>query len=92
LREATVLLSVADNGRPILGGSYGAGRTVLVGVPSDVEGLRGSDPGAAKEWRLALREVLGGLMAEGARVTGFDRAGWYVLEHPVLEHSVKGLI
>jgi predicted GNAT superfamily acetyltransferase len=49
--------------------------------------LRRSDPRAAKEWRIALREVLGGLLADGARVTGFDRAGWYMLEHPV-----KGLI
>ncbi|WP_328326625.1 GNAT family N-acetyltransferase [Kribbella sp. NBC_00382] len=87
LREATILLGVGDDGRPVVGGSYDARGTVLVGVPGDVEGLRGSDPGAAKEWRLALREVLGGLMADGARVTGFDRAGWYVLEHPV-----KGLI
>lgn len=87
LREATILLGVADNGRPVVGGSYDVRGTVLVGVPGDVERLRGTDPGAAKEWRLALREVLGGLMAEGARVTGFDRAGWYVLEHPV-----KGLI
>jgi hypothetical protein len=27
-----------------------------------------------------VREVLGGLMAEGAEVTGFDRTGWYVVE------------
>jgi hypothetical protein len=28
------------------------------------------------------------LLADGARVTGFDRAGWYVLEQPALEQSV----
>ncbi|MFI5713108.1 GNAT family N-acetyltransferase [Kribbella sp. NPDC051620] len=82
LREATILLAVSSTGRPVAGGSGGDGGTVLVGVPADVEGLRGSDPGAAKEWRLVLREVLGGLMADGARVTGFDRAGWYVVERP----------
>jgi predicted GNAT superfamily acetyltransferase len=87
LREATILLGAGENGRPVLGETYGGGGTVLVGVPADVEGLRVSDPGAAKEWRLALREVLGGLLADGVRVTGFDRAGWYVLEHPV-----KGLV
>jgi predicted GNAT superfamily acetyltransferase len=87
LREATIALGVGDDGRPVAGGSYGVGGTVLVAVPADIEGLRGSDPGAAKDWRLALREVLGGLLADGARVTGFDRAGWYMLEHPV-----KGLI
>jgi predicted GNAT superfamily acetyltransferase len=52
---------------------------VLVAVPSDIERLRHHDPGRAAAWRSALREVLGGLMADGARVTGFDRAGWYVL-------------
>ncbi|GAA0923708.1 hypothetical protein GCM10009554_02000 [Kribbella koreensis] len=82
LREATVLLTSGSDGRPVVGESAGDGGTVLVGVPADVEGLRGNDPGAAKEWRLVLREVLGGLMADGARVTGFDRAGWYVVERP----------
>ncbi len=59
----------------------GAGRDdgmLLVAVPADIEGLRSTDPGVAKAWRTAVREVLGGLLAEGASVTGFDRAGWYV--------------
>jgi predicted GNAT superfamily acetyltransferase len=66
------------------GGDPVAGRcdtpTVLVAVPTDVEALRGVNPGRAKEWRIAVREVLGGLLAAGARVTGFDRGGWYVVE------------
>jgi predicted GNAT superfamily acetyltransferase len=45
-----------------------------------VEALRLKDPGAAKAWRIAVREVLGGLLAGGARVTGFARDGWYVVE------------
>ncbi|MEU0567883.1 GNAT family N-acetyltransferase [Nonomuraea sp. NPDC005983] len=53
------------------------GRTVLVGTPGDVETLRRRDPGAAKAWRQAVREVLGGLMREGARVTGFTGQGEY---------------
>lgn len=54
--------------------------TVLVAVPRDVEALRRHDFGAAKEWRIAVRDVLGGLLAQGARVTGFDRDGCrYVL-------------
>jgi predicted GNAT superfamily acetyltransferase len=77
LPEATIILSADEDGRPV--SAAGAG-TVLVGVPADVEGLRQTDPAAAKEWRLALREVLGGLLADGARVAGFDRAGWYVLD------------
>ncbi|MFJ3365701.1 GNAT family N-acetyltransferase [Streptomyces anthocyanicus] len=53
--------------------------TLLVAVPPDIERLRLTAPGRAKDWRSALREVLGTLMAEGARVTGFDRTGWYIL-------------
>jgi predicted GNAT superfamily acetyltransferase len=53
---------------------------VLVGVPADIEGLREQDPALAGAWREALREVLGGLLAGGARVQGFDRTGWYVVE------------
>ncbi|TDW14259.1 GNAT family N-acetyltransferase [Kribbella kalugense] len=76
---ATVALACGEDGRP-QDGSKGSGGPVLVGVPPDVEGLRRTDPGAAKAWRTALREVLGGLLADGAVVTGFDRSGWYVLE------------
>ena len=57
-------------------------QTLLVAIPADIEGLRLSDPGCAKDWRIAVREVLGALLADGARVTGFDRAGWYVLHRP----------
>jgi predicted GNAT superfamily acetyltransferase len=82
LSEATIALGQTEDGRPLLGDARDGG-TVLVAVPGDVEGLRSTDPAAAKEWRAALREVLGGLLADGARVTGFDRAGWYVLEGAV---------
>jgi predicted GNAT superfamily acetyltransferase len=76
---ATVALACGADGWPAVGGPAGDG-VVLVAVPPDVEGLRRTDPGAAKAWRAALREVLGGLLADGARVTGFDRAGWYIVE------------
>ena len=54
-------------------------RTVLVAIPADAERLRVTDPGAAAAWRTAVRDTLGELMAAGGRVTGFDRAGWYVI-------------
>lgn len=75
---AVVALEASAAGGPIVRPAYG--RTVLVGVPGDVEGLREQDPGLAGAWREALREVLGGLLAGGARVQGFDRSGWYVVE------------
>lgn len=75
---AAIALGVSAHGFPALG-TLDA-RTLLVAVPPDIEGLRLSDPGCGKDWRLAVRDVLGGLMADGARVTGFDPAGWYVLD------------
>jgi predicted GNAT superfamily acetyltransferase len=52
---------------------------LLVGVPADIEAMRLSDPARAAAWRTALRDVLSPLIAGGARVTGFDRSGWYVV-------------
>jgi predicted GNAT superfamily acetyltransferase len=73
-----VALGISEAGMPVNGTS--AGHTVLVAVPSDIETLRATNPAAANEWRHAVRDVLGGLLAEGARVTGFDKSGWYVVE------------
>lgn len=73
-----VALQVSASGGPLLGPA--AGPTVLVGVPADIESLRDVDPACAAEWRLALREVLGGLLSLGARVRAFDRTGWYVVD------------
>lgn len=77
---AAVALDRGPSGGPVTGTF--ASSTLLVAVPADIERLRLAAPGAAKDWRAALREVLGGLMAEGAHVTGFDRSGWYILRRP----------
>jgi predicted GNAT superfamily acetyltransferase len=50
----------------------------LVAVPPEVETLRRSNPGRAVAWRLAVREALSG----GARVRGFAKEGWYVVDGP----------
>lgn len=69
------------DGRPEVG-SIDA-ETVLIGLPEDIETLRRQDPGAARAWRLAVRHTLGGLLAEGARVAGFDtRCGYIVHRAP----------
>ncbi|MFG1942733.1 GNAT family N-acetyltransferase [Nonomuraea sp. NPDC048826] len=65
-------------GRPVV--KTAGERAVLVATPADIETMRRLDPGAAREWRLATRETLGGLMAAGARVTGFTSHGEYVVE------------
>jgi predicted GNAT superfamily acetyltransferase len=77
-RGASAALRRGDRGDPVAGPSDAA--TVLVAVPQDVAALRVEDQGLAREWRAAMREVLGGLLAGGARVTGFDRGGWYVVQ------------
>jgi predicted GNAT superfamily acetyltransferase len=74
---AQVALDQDADGLPVAGTA--AAPVLLVRVPDDVEGLRASDPAAASRWRHAVREVLGGLLAEGAAVTGFARPGCYVL-------------
>jgi predicted GNAT superfamily acetyltransferase len=67
----------------------GAG-TALVRVPDDIDAVRRGDSAAARRWRGAVREVLGGLLAGGGQVTGFDRSGWYVVERgrPAAEEAL----
>jgi len=81
-RGAVVALSADEAGLPVSGlpAAGGAGsRRFLVGVPADIEAMRLTHPGQAAAWRAALRDVLSPLMAAGARVTGFDRSGWYAV-------------
>ena len=59
----------------------GAQRTVCA-TPPDIEKLRRTDPAAAARWRPALRSALGSSLADGYRISGFTRAGWYLLEKP----------
>lgn len=77
---AVVALAASPLGRPVAGALDGD--TSLVAVPADIESLRATDPGLAKEWRTAVREVLVPLMSGGARISGFDRAGWYIVRRP----------
>ncbi|MFD7154945.1 GNAT family N-acetyltransferase [Kribbella sp. NPDC059898] len=74
----SVALGITALGRPAAGRVDG--RVVRVAVPPDIEALRSTDPEAAAEWRAAVRDVLGGLLADGARIRGFDRSGWYVVD------------
>lgn len=76
-RGAVVAVGTSARGAPVPGPLDG--EVCLVAVPGDVEAVRAADPGLAGEWRLAVREALATLMGTGGRVTGFDRAGWYVV-------------
>ncbi|MFD7662099.1 GNAT family N-acetyltransferase [Streptomyces sp. NPDC059788] len=58
--------------------------TVLIDLPDDIEALRRTDPGAAQAWRRAVRQTLGGLLAEGARVVGLHERRRYVVQRPTI--------
>lgn len=75
---AVVALDHDASGGPVIGSRDG--RLLLVGVPPDIERLRAQDRALSLAWRLAVREVLGGLLTEGAVITGFARTGWYVVD------------
>lgn len=74
---ADVLLAISDVGRPER--QPASGEQVVVAVPADIEALRSTDPGAAKDWRIAVRETLTELLGTGARITGFDRSRGYLV-------------
>ena len=75
---AVIGLAAGVDGVPMAGPT--TGRTVLLQVPHDIQELRAQTPWLAGQWRRALRDTLGTLVDEGATVTGFDRAGWYVVD------------
>ncbi|MGW4637273.1 GNAT family N-acetyltransferase [Sphaerisporangium sp. NPDC004334] len=75
-----VMALAEEDGRPARGSPDG--RTLLVGTPRDIETLRPRDPATARAWRHAVRDVLGGLLEDGARVTGFTAGGHYIVERP----------
>jgi predicted GNAT superfamily acetyltransferase len=76
--EAAAVLVVGPDGAPDAR-TVGA-RRVLVAVPPDVERMRTERPDLARSWRAAVRDVLGGLLADGGRVAGFTRSGQYLVE------------
>lgn len=77
-RTAPPVLSQDRSGRPVVTSSDAS--EVLVTVPVGIETLRHRDPDLAGSWRLAVRDVLGGLLSEGGQVDAFDRvAGGYIV-------------
>ncbi|MER7210955.1 GNAT family N-acetyltransferase [Streptosporangium sp. NPDC000239] len=71
---AVTVLDEAGTVRP------GGGAPLLrCATPPDIERLRVDEPGEARHWRAALGGVLGAAFADGYRITGFTRSGWYLL-------------
>jgi predicted GNAT superfamily acetyltransferase len=78
---ATVLLSVGPDGAPVVGGPVPTGGPILLGIPTDIEQVRRTDPATALAWRYELRAAMSSLTSDSAwQVTGFARQGWYLLE------------
>jgi len=50
-----------------------------VEIPTDIDGLRATDPTLAARWREAVRAVLPELIAAGRRLIDFDESGAYVV-------------
>lgn len=48
-------------------------------IPTDIDGLRATDPALAARWREALRTVLPELVAAGRPVIDFDQSGAHVV-------------
>lgn len=80
--DVCAALTPSPSGAPVVAPepARAAAPLLLVQVPPDIEAMRRDDASLALEWRLALREVLGELIGEDARVTGFSRSGAYVVE------------
>lgn len=74
---AVTAVGLGADGGPVVGRLDGA--VSLVAVPRDISLLRSTDPELAHRWRTTVRDVLSELLADGARITGFDRSGWYVV-------------
>ncbi len=55
---------------------------VSLDIPSDIETLRGQDAALAGRWRLALRDSLTALIADGWVLDTCLKGGTYVLHHP----------
>lgn len=68
-----------DDGQPLATDPAPQSPVRLVRVPADIETLRRADPERAMRWRLAVRELLGGLMDAGWTVTGASKDGYYVV-------------
>lgn len=75
---SAAILSVGRRDEPLMKTS--SSRVLLCQVPEDIVAIRRSNPTLAREWRMAVREALGGSMKSGYRIKGATRSGWYVLE------------
>jgi predicted GNAT superfamily acetyltransferase len=75
--EGCVVLHTDDNGAPVT--AEPNGDVLLAWVPEDIVRIREQSRERATAWRLALRDTLGGALADGYRAETISRDGWLVL-------------
>lgn len=80
LGEAFAMLAASTSGAPERHEAPADSVQLTLEIPTDIERLRRENAPLSREWRIALRETLPELLDAGWRVTGFDRAGRYVME------------
>lgn len=75
-------VSVSATDRPVVAAEreWRSARLVTIQLPADISALRRDDAELAREWRQAVRAVLGDLMDDGWQVIGFSRDEGYVVE------------
>lgn len=83
--EPVPALIIDPDGLPVLRPELITDAPVELIIPTDIETMRRTDPAAALQWRMALRESLGSLLSDGWTVSGFRRSGGYLLTPPTGE-------
>ena len=75
-------VSVSATDRPVVAAEreWRSARLVTIQLPADISALRCDDAELAREWRQAVRAVLGDLLDDGWQVIGFSRDEGYVVE------------
>jgi predicted GNAT superfamily acetyltransferase len=71
-------LSIGDDGEPLEGNADGP--VLLVATPPDIEAMRRTDPALARSWRSASRQILRGLLDDGAEVVGFEQGAYVIVK------------
>jgi predicted GNAT superfamily acetyltransferase len=73
------LANVLDHGPDSLPVLLESDGTLWCRAPKDIVALRSSNPDAAAQWRVLLREIFESAFASGRRASGVTRGGWYRL-------------
>ena len=79
---AVDVLTVGDAGGPRVASSHQAASLALAQLPTDIVTLRLTAPSLARDWRLALRSLLGPALRGGAEVSTVTRDGFLVVARP----------